>query len=347
MHTIDWKLTRLKPYQSDIFKTLDEWFDLDENPFMEEHYLMGTRFYKEQVNRFRQADYRDESRDGPTHWRTIMCKRLLGLRRMVSLRTAQMDRYCKLTFPLKHTCFNHYWLIRNCRPYGGEWEASYRHALAPNNPTGHPCGSRYCPWCYLRRFDCYLSCLLAPRGTRVWYPLRLKLRSQGLPELVNVTSFDTSFTAPVERENVHPDKRSLGEMFLSEPCSYYIYRAQKLFTGIRLGPADPDIIRFVAPLYDEKLRNGTYHPVVGIRVGFIHTDQINPAAKSCIPGLDLYQNVTVGDALRWVYPFPLKWFRTDDFLQVKTRLILPFHKLYHHGITADPSSRIRYGNVHS
>lgn len=322
MNSLNWHLDSLQPHQGNAFKTLDEWFNPDLNQFMDYYYREGIRHHPKNINKFTRADYRENIKRGhQIWWRRQMARRLFGLRMAVSEQTTHIDRYVKAYYDPHHSLYNHFWLMRNCQPYCGVWSADNRGLYKAGNPTGYPCLSRLCPWCWMRRFDLYVRACKCPTGYTV-KSRRFSIPGLNFPELINVTSFDYVQTTQ------DPD-----DPFFNEPFEFYTQRAFKAFKQVRMGPNDPILFRLTTPLYREHTERAVSTPQVGVRVGFLHTDPVFPGIEARLPGMVVCRDVTVEDAIRWTYPYPIGWLESSNFVKIKLRLLGCFHRLSHHGTT--------------
>jgi hypothetical protein len=342
MNSLDWRLNELC-ISPDCFTTLDDWFnrgrDRDEglglNAFMEYYYWRGVQSHPRNITKFTRGDYLD-NRNHPGKkiwWRRQMARRLFGLRKAVTERSRPIDRFIKAHYPNKHFLRNHFWLLHNCQPCLGHWSAENRGLYTGKNPTGYPCHSRLCPWCWLRRFEIYIKICRASQGYPIIAP-GLRVCGIGLPSLINVTSFD-----------YFCDTEDATEQFFNESFEFYGIRAAQNFKQIRQGPWDPYLLRLTAPIFREMIIDGQRTTRAGIRVGFLHTDTVPAEAVDAVTGLRTFNNVTVEDAIRWTYPFPIGWLESDDFVQVKLRLLTCFHGLTHHGVRKVALARTKDGHA--
>lgn len=328
MQSLNWHLDKLLPRQGDSFDTLNDWFDSRSNQYMDECFNQGWRYHKGNLNQFTQTDWRqtqaNDDGDRPTHWRQQMAKRLFGLRMAVSIRASHLDKLAKCTFPNRHWLHDHFWRLRNCRPYCGLWSADNLPSN-PKNPTGKPCLSRLCPWCWMRRFDDYVKACLTGQGCTAYSVQRRELPGMGFPRLVSAVIFDHVFDADPDDRQAEWDR---------QPFDLYGTIALRQFNQLRTGPIHPYLFRLTAPIYLEALHEGFVTPAVGLRTGLIHTGRINLDKKALKEefGAEAAHNVTIQDAIRWVYPYPIDWLESDQFAKVKMTLLGCLHGLTHHGI---------------
>jgi hypothetical protein len=347
VHSFDWNLIALNPHQGDALRALDEWYDCrdkyKDRDWLDTYYANGHRYHKGDLGQFTREDWKESRRDSKgrrIYWRNQMAKRLFGLRRVVIERAKAMDELAKTRYPLGHPLHSHFWLMRNCRPCAGEWVATTPQGWTPNNPTGKPCNSRFCPWCWLRRVE-KLARMCRTSGEFIYDGK--KTRGLGFPGLVNATIFefrvDPAIPPPYEKFEVCPVPQShLGgvrrKIVRAVPapslayvdtyaCRCYQALLQHALPGTF---ATPHFMRLLSPLYVERDKPDRVLEL-GARVAFLHTGEIDTVAIQGLGEVTTYHGFEIDEAIRFACPFPIDWLRNDDSSKYKFDLLTHFYTL--------------------
>lgn len=144
--SIDWELIKLHPGPYDLFVHLDRWFN--KHPTLLSLYHGVPKTGLAHWTRMRERQQKLDKGDA-SGWRSHAQKRLLAL--MLGTRLLA-DRLWEVKYDS--------WLLRNCRPSGGQWRGS----RYESGPTGKSCRNRACPWCWLRMYA-FLRQVIVGKGT--------------------------------------------------------------------------------------------------------------------------------------------------------------------------------------
>lgn len=312
MKTLNWYLNDVYPAMTgDLLQTLTEPFEHD----VLQNLHNRLDFNHRNITRFEKMDL---EQGGPM-WRSVLARKLFSIRKVAMVKADQMmhglDKLSKE--------YNKFWLLKNCRPSGGNWMPDQK--LALNNPTGKHCLSWLCPWCWIRRTEFLRAMSMAPAGQEV------KLcgddsKGLGLPENVEMISFvvtgeikpdgsDDVLNEEVVGSLIRAADHAVTHRHLASGGSYVIQKNKPEF-GVGL--------KVFAPIFVRKPQ-GTGH-VVGWKVSYIHDGSSSQLGDLTIPGIKPIQVHRFGsmpfmDALRLAYRSPIDLLHNDTAPNVIMRFV--------------------------
>lgn len=308
MGPILWSLKKLFITDVHTFDLLDEWYSREYHSFMNTMFHAGLKFHPGNVTKFTKADYLDTKSkiEGRVNWRRNIAKRLFGIRYAAASRFTQLNKYATevLRSPL-HA--DHYWLASNCRPTYGHWVMKNPNKN-PNNPTGKPCEHRFCPWCYIRKYE-YLCRLLGAEPTVMVKDYRGRTVYGTGPHLkVSIAIYD-----------------SLGDPFnaafidqLATLCfTQASVKSAAAHVKALLGRTGRIVSTINVPLYSEDPDDQV---MIGQRVAIFHTGNIDKATVGHQGLTQSLENVELHAAVQYAMPYPVDFLRSDKHIEVKHKL---------------------------
>lgn len=270
--SIDWELIKIHPGPYDLFKHLDRWFDNNETLIRIYNGVprMGLPNWERMRARQRRLDKGKDS-----GWRVHTQRRLCAL--LVATR-GLADRLWDLDYDS--------WLLRNCRPSGGEWKGS----RYETGPTGKSCRNKACPWCWLRMYA-FLRQMCTSAGIVVHPNQKYAVNAIGLGPEVGCKIYqsldDGLYTDQVQRfkDDVDKDFRKSA------------------------GTSSKKVLKVACPTHNFK--DGW-----GIRIAYIYEANMSMSGGQ-LAGIQtaVFDKLKVDIALGKVFPFPASFL--DDRIDIR------------------------------
>lgn len=317
MEPIKWYFDsiHLQNYSHDI---LNEWFDREKHQFISKYYWEGVKFHPGNITQFTQEDYRNNPQRLPKfNWRKKLARRLFGLRKAAAERFTSMTRGITTHDSLYSAQANRYWLASNCRPHYGKWHMLNKPAN-PRNPLGKMCENRYCPWCYLRRFDYIYRTLAASPEIIVKDYRGRQVNGIGPYRQLNLLTFDILDD---------PRNKDFWAHFVTVMATKSRFGLARYAVDLALLASKGWLAgMFLTPLYAEPDDETVF---VGVRIGFLFQGDIDrhlntAVCREIVDGnpdmITLRHEIPLADALRFVMPYPVDFLRSDPYTGIKLNL---------------------------
>lgn len=297
------------------FHLLDEWYSREFHSFMEDVFHDGVKFHRGNITQFTKEDYRlNTTKESKNNWRQSMAKRLFGIRCAAARRFTALNRYADSTLKNPFAA-NDYWLACNCRPACGKWHVQNPNHN-PRNPTGKPCEHRFCPWCYIRRFE-YISRLISAAPCIQLKDTRGRIVNGIGPHLtINVVTYDVL--------GDHQDQHFTRYLTHLRSSFLQVKQAKRHVKQL-LGSTGQMVGIVHVPLYDE---DSDTQLQVGSRVAILHTGDIDKNNIGDHGITDVFNNIELHEAIQFAMPYPVDFLRSDRFVAVKHQLAELFSGTY-------------------
>lgn len=297
MVRIDWQLKDIFPtFTGSLTATLKELCQSD---------TVKSSEVEASVNRlkpFTAADKAQSISSGSTvFWRRLLASDLLKLVNLVGQRAVALSK----TLSPRSKQADKLWLLSNCRPAGGNWQASNLPGN-PRNPTGKPCLSWLCPWCWMRRFDDMRLIMAQPYEAPTALCDGRMTKGIGLPVTVNVTTFTVWACGGPEAAEKMLQSETLDRLldFATDAVSHKYVPEGGLLKQAKV-PEFQRSMRILCPIFVRGNNENAY----GWKVSYVHDAPFAPddPLTYAVSGIHAtrIKGLTLSEALHKVYQFPI------------------------------------------